>query len=159
MKIQSLVGQRFGRLVVIADAATVDSKRYRCRCVCDCGKETLSYYYSLLKGSTKSCGCLSAEMSSISGPDRWNWKGGVTHTHGYRRILQPNGTYKPEHVLVMEQQLGRRLYPGETVHHKNGVRDDNRIENLELWVTSQPTGQRPEDLVVWAEEILRRYKP
>lgn len=62
-----------------------------------------------------------------------------------------------EHQIIMEGVLGRELLPGENVHHKNGVRDDNRPENLELWVVSQPPGQRPEDLVAWAHEILRRY--
>jgi hypothetical protein len=63
-----------------------------------------------------------------------------------------------EHRIIMEQMIGRELYADENVHHRNGVTDDNQPANLELWTTSQPAGQRVEDKIAWAVELLSRYE-
>ena len=113
--------------------------------ICSCGLP-MSKDAKTCKNCTKS--------SSESNP---NWKGGsIYHKKGYimRRV---NGRYIFEHVLVMEDFLGRKLLPGENVHHKNGVRNDNRLENLELWCKPQPVGCRAEDAYAWAQEIISRY--
>jgi tellurite resistance-related uncharacterized protein len=94
-------------------------------------------------------------------PERINAKRGESY---FTVIGGYAATYHPEtkkqiliHRLIMEQYLGRPLLPPENVHHINGVRDDNRLENLELWSSSQPPGQRVQDKLNWAREIIELY--
>lgn len=165
-RITDLTGLVFGSLTVLGRAESYRVSggqllvKWHCRCVC--GKETTVLSGNLKKkGHTTSCGCAhSTMMRARIGEASPQWKGGETRTRqGYVRVSGGPHTSKFKHHLVMEEMLGRPLEPGETVHHKNGIKDDNRPENLELWASNHPSGQRVEDLVVWAEELLRRYAP
>lgn len=71
--------------------------------------------------------------------------------HGYVQVWT-GAEWRMEHRLVMEGRIGRPLAAKESVHHINGVRDDNRVENLELWFSPQPYGQRVADLIAYMAE-------
>jgi hypothetical protein len=128
-----------------------------CRSIvpCECGRPKQRH--------SRTC----AVCRPVGGINNGNWKGGqIRHKAGYVMIRQldhprapSNGGYVFEHILVLERRLGRLLTTGESVHHLNGVKDDNRPENLELWTGKHPVGIRASDAVAWAVEILRRYEP
>jgi hypothetical protein len=164
-----LTGQQFGRLRVLSKT---ESKKFSCGstqaqwlCVCECGRVCVVLAQNLRSGNSRSCGCLQVEMAQNKkgphGEGRQLTKQGYVKLYvedGDRRYLRnPDSRYELEHVLVMSRSLRRPLLPEETVHHKNGERSDNRLDNLELWSSAHPPGQRVEDKVKWAREILSLY--
>ena len=127
---RSIVGRRYGKLTVVSRKGSKDGNAvWLCRC--DCGGEVESTTGLLNAGMVRSCGCLKSRRNS----EHPNWKGGVTLTgDGYREVHVSGAIaarrYRSEHRMVVERHLGRSLGRGEIVHHKNGNKLDNRIENL-----------------------------
>lgn len=165
---EDLLGQKFGHWTVVSRASqnpelVSRSALWVCQCDCEAATTKVVPAGALKSGKSASCGCERNKASSEwhrshRGELHPNWKGGGwVNVHGYREIMV-DAVQVLEHRHVMEQYLGRKLFPEENVHHKNGNRTDNRIENLELWSTSQPSGQRVEDKVKWAKEFLAQYE-
>lgn len=122
-----------------------------------CSKQFLTSIFHKSTCCSRSCGL---RVFNKNNPDKFkgengsNWKGGRRVSRGYVLVLAPKGhpslgrvggRYMFEHRLIMEKMLGRYLEKHEQVHHKNGIRDDNRPENLELWKKQQPPGQRSDE--------------
>lgn len=164
---KELIGQRFGRWTVIGPGTPTQTGRTRWLCQCDCGTEKPVCQSDLLAGTSRSCGCLIVEAAHRRrGENNSGWKGGrFVDRWGYVLINGPkhpnartNGMVA-EHIAVMSELLGRPLQPEETVHHKNGIRSDNRPENLELWTGRHPFGVRTTDLLSFCLNYLQENAP
>lgn len=121
-----------------------------------CGEEFLTIPSRVNRGGkqgmfcSRSCGTKAlGGHRNKTGKMSHLWKGGrVVVRGGYINVFAPDhpyavgGKYVREHRLVMEKKIGRYLERWEVVHHKNGIKNDNRIKNLELWTHSHPAGSR-----------------
>jgi len=165
------IGNRYSRLVVIERAEKpihVKKPSAYWLCQCDCGNKKIILGYCLRRGFTKSCGCYDLECKrSRRGDKSPQWKGGrIKNVDGYW-LLSMRGHananrrgYVFEHVYIMSNYLDRPLEKHELVHHKNGVKDDNRLDNLSLMLdTAHCRGQTIEDLVPYWVEMIKRYAP
>lgn len=161
---EDMAGRRCGRLTVLRRHENDKWKNTMWECLCDCGGRIITRGSNLRGSDTQSCGCLLVESRyKKHGPNNYNWKGGRSYDKdGYVLINAAyNGKRKQvrEHRFVFEGHLGRKLLDTEHVHHKNGIRDDNRIENLELKVSPHGAKISVDDAVSWAKETLALYCP
>jgi len=161
---QNLKGSRLGKLTVVKRVENGKWGHVQWLCSCDCGSEKVTTGSKLKRGLIKSCGCLSKGK-----PKGWNTgkfcclrKKGSDGYALYKKPSHPrafNRGFVLEHRLIFEKYIGRYLKKSDTIHHKNGIKTDNRIENLELWTNNHPKGQRVEDMVLFCVDYLKEYKP
>ena len=126
-------------------------QRNNCYDLCECGntKKKRAKTCAICKGRIKT--------EKSQGNKAKNSEGYILVFNSYHPNAPKSG-YILEHRLVMEKKLGRYLLPTENVHHINGIKCDNDENNLELWITSQPSGLRLQDAIKYWEDQLELYK-
>lgn len=168
----TLLGRTFGRWTVTGFVGRSKNRQLLWQVTCQCGTTSTISTGILNFGKRTMCRWCRRQTTASKGRSHYRWKGGRYVKQGYVVLqrakaleLYPNATipnhqrHIGEHQAVMSHHLQRALYPGETVHHKNGVRRDNRLENLELKVAAHGPGQNLQDRIQDALDLLKRYAP
>lgn len=168
LKYTDLTGMVFGRLTVLSTKNKDGSSVSTCRCSCGNIIEVSNGNLLRKYTSTKSCGCIRNSFYNKSYDTSGYVKVYIPLEESYEYIAgglkraskTAKGTRVQEHIMVMAKHLGRPIdTQHESVHHKNGVRSDNRIENLELRSAYHGSGQGIEDKIKYARDVLLQYDP
>ena len=132
------VGRHLGEIKKGTEIGRKSSCKWIWHACATCGRER----WVVLKGNKPANLWCSVCSPNNRAKNNGKWKGGRTHCHGYILIwvhpddffhqMATRKNYIMEHRLVMAKHLNRCLLSWEVVHHKNGMKDDNRLENLEL---------------------------
>jgi hypothetical protein len=149
---EKIIGKTHGKLLVVCPAVH-DNHLFFCKC--ECGGWIKASDYRIMSGQVYQCKKCAKKDRVYK--ERTYTKDGYCLLWAPKHPRAANRGRVFEHIIVMEDCIGRYLYPKETVHHKNGIRDDNNIKNLELWVSNHPSGQRVQDKIEHAIEIIARY--
>jgi|TARA_B110000483_G_C18040298_1_gene482330 hypothetical protein len=160
--------EKFGDITLLNSPTSITTK-LRCIVKCDCGNKADYNVGGIKAKKTTHCGCERPEVVSTY-LDIVNGKlvtsaNKSTNKGGYVTYSINNGEYNGNifhgpysgHKLIYEMYNGVTLTSNQNIHHKNGVRDDNHIDNLELWDTSQPAGQRVLEKLSYYFELVKSH--
>lgn len=122
----------------VMDKTILSKQCAYCKSIFYCRENQSPSHFKRQKYCSRSCSTKATKNGAfLPGGGHFNWAGGTHRSaNDYKKVLIGSGLYINEHILIMEWYLARKLEEGEVVHHINGIRDDNRLENLELMTES-----------------------